>query len=153
MKLLSLIMGLMMSSLAIADSEDCYITLIKDNCWLNYTVAVTVIDQDSKKTVSSITAEKGKAWAREKFKCTPGTTISYIATFSPVFWTADADKKYYSITYWHINPLLETAQVAQGVNLCFPRDFRNVPLPPDATAACRCEPSLVPPIKFERQSS
>lgn len=125
-------------------SITCYYTLAKDNCWTNYDVTVDVIDSRTNKTLTSITAPKGKSWARQTFECEASQKLMYIAQFNPVFWEGDTGKKYNSLNYWSLPDVVKPNEKAWTLSVCYPADFSLVPLPPNNSGNCTCDFTSIP---------
>jgi hypothetical protein len=125
----------------------CYFTLAKDNCWLNYTVNVQVIDAATQKPIASIVVPKGKPWGRVAFTCEASQKLMYQATFTPIFWKSDEGKQFYAQKYWTLPDVANPKDTAWEIPVCFPSAFASVPFPPDAIAACACDFKSIPPIQ------
>lgn len=125
----------------------CYYTLAKDNCWLKYNVTVDVIDSLSAKILTTVTVPAGKPWTRVTFPCeTNGQKLMYRAKFSPVVWESEKGKVYMAKNYWSLPDHVNPGDSAWNVSVCFPSDFSEVPMPPEATASCACDFSTIPVI-------
>lgn len=124
----------------------CYATLVKDTCWTQYDVTVTVLDAMTHKALAVIDAPKGQSWGREPFTCQPGQQLLYTAQFKPTFWQGDENKTYTATSYWSLPKSTSPKESAWNVSICYARDFSEVPMPPGATASCQCQFQKVPPI-------
>ncbi len=125
----------------------CFITLVKDNCWTDYNVTLTLTDARAVKTIATITALQGKTWDRVAFECQPAEAISLKAAFTPVFWEADLGKVYPTRHDWLLPEAIAKGDTAWNIPLCFPADFAEVPLPPNVSGNCKCDMDKVPAIK------
>ena len=126
----------------------CYYTLVKDNCWLNYDVNVDVFDADTSKPLTRVVVPKGQAWSRVAFPChANGQKLIYQAQFSPVFWENDKNKVFSAKDYWLLPNTVNPGDSAWNVPVCFSKDFAEVPMPPEATGACVCDFKSVPEIE------
>lgn len=125
----------------------CYYTLAKDNCWLKYEVTVEVLDAVSANVLTTITVPAGQAWGRVTFPCeTNGQKLMYRAHYSPYFWESEKGKIYSAKRYWSLPNEINPGDSAWNVSVCFPSDFSEVPLPPDAMGTCKCDFSTIPDI-------
>ncbi|MFT4058123.1 MAG: hypothetical protein QM652_01090 [Legionella sp.] len=125
----------------------CYYTLAKDNCWLKYNVSVDVMDAVSAKVLTTVTIPAGQAWSRVTFPCeTNGQKLLYHAQFSPLIWESEKGKIYVSKNYWSLPNGVKPGDSAWNVSVCYPSDFSEVPLPPEATNTCKCDFSSIPEI-------
>lgn len=125
----------------------CYLTLVKDSCWTDYNVTVVVFDVASNASLVSVNIPKGQSWVRQSFTCQPAQSLKYQATFQPAFWESDIGKVYMGMNYWTLPTAVTNNDTAWEVPLCYPAAFSEVPLPPDATANCRCDFTSIPAIK------
>ena len=141
-----LIMGCVWCFIAEAQAFQCFVTISKDNCWTNYTLKVDVSNAANKKIITSITVPQGSSWTRKKFECQAHDAILFTASFSPVFWEADIAKTYLAKKHWILPASVSHGDVAWHLNLCYPAQFAEVPLPPDANGTCACNTDKIPPI-------
>ena len=130
-----------------AHAFPCFITLVKDNCWTDYDVDVTVINVSNEKVLTTIHIPKGESWVRYELPCDPKQTVMFRAVFSPVFWESDAKKVYFGERYWSFPEKIDAGAEAWNMNICFTRHFADVPLPPKASGHCACDMASLPPIK------
>ncbi len=128
-------------------SFTCYYTLVKDNCWTNYDVSVDVIDASNTNKVFSLTVPKGKSWGRVEFSCTAAQSLLYYSRYSPVFWQSEKGKTYPALRNWTLPGKINPGDLAWTIPVCFPADFSQVPLPPDAKGNCKCDFSSIPEPK------
>jgi hypothetical protein len=125
----------------------CYYTLAKDNCWLRYNVSVDVMDALSAKVLTTITVPAGKSWGRVTFSCeTNGQKLMYRARFTPSIWESEKGETYLAKNYWSLPNSVKPGDSAWNVSVCYPSDFSEVPLPPEATGTCKCDFSGIPEI-------
>ncbi|KTD66204.1 hypothetical protein [Legionella spiritensis] len=125
----------------------CFMTLVKDSCWLNYNVKVVVQDAVANKEVLTITVPKGKKWARERFECQPAQKFMYFASFTPTIWENQEDLVYRAKRYWFMPGSIGEGDTAWNIPICYARDFAGTPFPPDATGNCVCDFSDIPEVK------
>lgn len=128
-------------------SLTCYITMAKDNCWKDYNVLVDVQSGATNARIIQLNIPKGQNFARQSFECKPRDNFYYVATFTPVIWEDQAGQKYRSKLYWAIPGNIPADYVVWEVKACYPSDFAQVPITPEATDDCRCDFSSIPPIK------
>lgn len=145
-KVIIMILGASLSVQARAFT--CYLTMVKDSCWINYNVSVTVTDANNLKKVMTVKVPQGQAWARQKFSCTTRESLLFNAAFTPVFWKADLGKTYPARHNWGLPETMEKGKTAWNITVCFKRDFSEVPFPPDATGDCVCDTKNIPEIKL-----
>ncbi len=142
---------LVLSSMILLNSPGwafiCYYTLAKDNCWTNYEVTVDVIDASNLNKVFSLTVPKGKSWGRAEFTCTEAQSLLYYARYSPIFWNSEKGKTYPALRNWTLPGKINPGDLAWTIPVCFPADFSQVPLPPDAKGNCKCDFSNIPEPK------
>ena len=143
-RLFIIIFGLFLSIKAMA--FPCFLTIVKDSCWTKYDVTVSAVNAGTGKDATSVTVPKSEKWKRVKFSCEPEEILTFKAVFSPVFWKSDEGKIYSSRRDWPFPDKIEKEASAWGVTLCYPKDFSEVPLPPDAVGNCVCDKSGIPPI-------
>ena len=124
----------------------CFLTMVKDSCWTNYDVSVTVKNTATNAPVAMITIPKDKSWAREEVTCQPMESFSMEASYSPVFWESDEGKVYPARREWLLPKEIEKGQTAWSLTVCYPAEFSEVPLPPDAKGNCACDTSVIPPV-------
>ena len=129
-----------------AHAFTCYLTLVKDSCWKNYTVHVDVIDANVDKVLTSISVPAGKVWNRIEFECQPSLKMLYAATFSPIFWESDKGKKFYAKRYWTLPDAPKPNESAWDIRVCYPERFSEVPFPPDAIGNCTCDYTDIPDV-------
>ena len=126
----------------------CYYTLAKDNCWLKYNVTVKVMDTLTSKVLTTVTVPAGQAWTRVTFPCeTTGQKLMYSAQFTPSIWDSEKGKEYAAKNYWSLPDTVNPGDIAWNVSVCFPADFSEIPLPPEATGSCKCDFSSIPEVK------
>lgn len=124
----------------------CYYTLAKDNCWNKYNVTVDVMDASTDKILTSVTVPEGQSWTRQTFPCEPGQKLMYRAHFSPMIWESEQGKLYKAKNYWFLPKTVNPKDSAWNLNVCYPSDFSQVPLPPEATGNCQCDLKSIPEI-------
>lgn len=129
----------------------CFITLVKDACWAEYTVTMKVLDASANKTVATIVLPKGKNWGRVEFSCVPQEKFLYLAQFTPAFWQGTENTVYKAQEYISVPATITAKESAWNLPVCFPKDFSGVPMPPTATAPCTCDFSNIPPVPPQPQ--
>lgn len=127
----------------------CYVTVVKDNCWIDYNVTVQIFDDVSKKqVVPEVLIPKGKQWKRNSFECQAKQGLYYQATFTPVIWSGQKPQTYSSKRIWYLPEKIDKeTEVAWNIPICYGNDFSSVPLPPAVSGNCQCDFSKVPAIK------
>ncbi|MCL9683419.1 hypothetical protein [Legionella maioricensis] len=143
----ALIVSLGLSCSGAVWSFPCYYTLVKDSCWTKYNVSVDVIDPATTKKLLTATVPAGKSWIRDTFDCHPAQSLVYIAQFSPVFWKSDEGKKYQGLRNWFLPGEINPGDTAWTITICYPKDFAQVPFPPEADGNCKCDLSAIPPVE------
>ncbi len=128
----------------------CYYTLAKDNCWTDYTVTVDVINSKTGSPLTTVTVPKGEQWSRQMFECEPDLKLMYTARFSPVFWQSDIGKTYSAQNFWSLPSKINPGDSAWNVSVCYPADFSQVPMPPQAIASCKCDFTSIPAIPLKK---
>ncbi|MDP3561861.1 MAG: hypothetical protein Q8R83_06765 [Legionellaceae bacterium] len=129
-----------------AHAFTCYITMVKDSCWKDYNLIVRVSDASTNAESTTITVPAGKLWERQEFECKEKQTLALVAQFNPVFWSGDENKTFPAQRYWKLPDNIESGITGWNVTVCFPKWFADVPLPPHATADCKCDMDSIPPI-------
>jgi len=142
-KLFLWILGLFFS--AWSHAFPCYLTVVKDKCWEDYSVSVDVLDTNEHKKILTAEIAKGAEWTRSSFECSSKQIFDFIAKFSPSFWDRDEDSSYHAKRYL-ILPDAVKGEVAWNITICYPGDFSGVPMPPEANNHCGCDTSNIPPI-------
>ena len=143
-KLLGCIFCFILSTASFA--YPCYIMLVKDSCWTDYDVSISIIDTTKDTPKGHVSVAAGKSWGREKFDCEPKEVLLFAAKFSPVFWGNSEEKVYNAQRYWSLPESILPGQSAWTINLCYPKDFAEVPLPPTANNQCACSMEGIPAV-------
>lgn len=125
----------------------CYITMVKDKCWIDYDVSVNVVDVMTEKLITTMLIPTGKSWERFEFSCNEKQTVLFKATFSPVIWEADEDKAYFGKRYWSFPEEIKKDQTAWNMTICYPEHFAGTPSPANVSGGCGCETSNIPALK------
>lgn len=146
-RLLMLGSSLLCSSISYA--FPCFLTLVKDSCWTDYSVTVTVKDATSNQNLLTVTAPKGQPWVRDTFVCQPNQKLFYSATFEPVFWEGSEGVVYSAIRYWILPNQITDKQKAWEIPICYPAAFASVPFPPKVGGDCQCNFANVPTIPLQ----
>lgn len=132
-----------------AFAVQCYLTIYKASCWLNYNVTVQVSEAESHQSVSKIVIAKGKTWTRVSFPCEPSQTLSMEAQFLPTFWKDSEGRVYNGKRYWSLPKAVTEEGAVWTLEMCFPEAFDGVPYPPEAVGQCKCDPSGIPAVKLK----
>ncbi len=143
-KLVPLLVGLGLSGQVFA--FPCFITMVKDSCWLNYNVTIDVKNAATGKSIMQVIIPQGQAWVRQPFACDMGETLSLSATFNPAIWESEQDKVYVGQHYWGLPKAIGKKEAGWNVTVCFPKEFAEVPMPADAAGKCVCDFSSIPKI-------
>lgn len=145
------LLGLISIFLAItkAYAFPCYVTVAKENCWVDYDVNVTVIDAKTRQPLSAVHIAKGDMWGRASFTCQPGETLMYSATFAPTIWDGEENNVYEALRFWSLPTAPRPKELAWEINVCFAQAFSGVPLPPQASGVCVCDFKSIPPIQAQ----
>lgn len=125
----------------------CFLTMVKDNCWANYNLTVVVTNAATGKLITTVIVPQGQSWTRQQFTCQPADTLSLSATFTPVFWENDKGKIYAAQHNWTFPQTIAAGDTAWNINVCYPLEFAEVPLPPEAGSNCKCDMDNIPPVK------
>ena len=125
----------------------CFLTIAKDNCWLNYDVQVNIADLATSKVAASVLVPKGQTWSRQVFSCQPAQTFAYSATFQPIIWQNQANVVYRAQKYWGLPKTIGPNETAWEMKVCYSGDFTETPLPPESTGHCACDFTVIPPPK------
>lgn len=144
MKYLGLLFGLFISTQTYA--FHCYLTMVKGACWKPYDLTVDLSDADSGKVIKTILVPADQAWIRQEFDCKPGSTLAVEAKFSPVFWDGDDEKTFKGQRYWKLPDVKKEDETGWNVIICFPKQFADVPSPPEASN-CGCFFDNIPKIE------
>ena len=145
LKVLIILLGACLSTQSCA--LPCFLTMVKDNCWTNYTVTVDITNASNGQSVASINVPQGQSWARQEFNCKPADKLSFRASFTPVFWEQDEGKTYSAQRNWSLPETVAKGDTAWNITMCYSSDFSEVPLPPGASGNCACDTSKIPPVK------
>lgn len=145
MKYIGVLLGLFLSAQGYA--FNCYLTMVKAECWKAYDLTVEASDAATGKAIKTVMVPEDNLWSREAFECRPGTTISLVAQFSPVFWTGQENKTYPGKRFWKLPNKIRRGETGWNVTVCYPKDFSDVPAPPDANINCTCDLKSIPKIE------
>lgn len=104
-----------------------------------YDVKVDVLDASTNKQLVSVEVPMGSNEKRVSFECSLHETLTMNAQFSPVFWAKDEGKVFSAERYLQLPETMKKGEVAWELQVCFPKMFANVPMPPEATAHCECQ--------------
>lgn len=124
----------------------CYLTIAKDSCWINYNLTVSAYDSLTNKKLVSVLIPTGKSWEREKFSCKEGTTLRFQAQFTPIFWQDDEEKIFYGSKFFALPREVSKTDTAWNITQCYPEQFSEVPMPPEADNKCACNLDKIPAI-------
>lgn len=113
---------------------------MKSDCWKDYTVNISVTNNNTHKPVfKNISLKKGELWSRHEFECNAREGLVYKATFSPAIWKDDAGHVYSAKRIWFMPMEVEKNVGAWNIPLCFPVHFSGVPMPLNVNKACDCK--------------
>lgn len=126
----------------------CFMTVVKGACWRNYEVNVSITDPLYKKEFATVTIPKGKLWGRSSFNCEPGLAFSYKAFFNPPIWADDEKKPYFARERHNLPQAPNPTESGWNILVCYPKDFSEIPYPPDAHEKCDCDFRTVPPVNL-----
>lgn len=142
------VVGLLLSQHLLA--FNCYVTMVKDNCWLNYDVTVTILDTSTNQPVTVVTVPKGQSWVRQQFVCQANQNLLYTAKFSPNVWDGTGNVVYPAKKFWALPTIIRAGETAWEIPICFADAFAQVPASSTAIGVCQCNfteiPALVPPV-------
>lgn len=127
---------------------DCYFTVAKDNCWLNYDVKINIINNALDRTIAVVDIPKGESWKRVRMQCEPKQSFRFLATYSPEFWVGQEGKKYSGKRRISLPLTIKKDEIAWNIPICYMADFIGVPIPPAANKACLCDWSKIMPVKM-----
>jgi hypothetical protein len=142
--------GFVLSAMLLAQNASafpCFITLVKDSCWVKYNVTVDVINAADNSVLLTISLPKGKKWSRKSFDAETKQRFMLRARFEPAFWETEAGTEYFAKRYWSLPEVIEGETMAWNVGACYPEDFASVPMPPDAGSDCTCDRREIPAPK------
>jgi hypothetical protein len=139
-------MGLISLSFQI-HAVECYITLIKDQCWKDYQVHLNIIDMSTHTNQLEIDLPKGEMWTRKKFDCQPGQIFNKSASFSPAIWQGDEQKEFASSAKINLPPSAPKEGAIWSIDICFPEGFSKVPTPVKDVGHCGCDKTNIPELK------
>ncbi len=151
MKIKLIFLGLCVLMSTSSYAFKCFITAAKDNCWIDYNVTIQVVDLASANKITSISIPKGKAWVRVETQCEPSQELKMQAEFNPVFWQSDKGKTYNAKQYWQLPSAIKKGEAAWNLDICYPANFAQVPLPPSAVSNCICDFTKIPKAPLQKQ--
>lgn len=124
----------------------CYVTFIKDQCYADYNVHLSINDSHSKRSLVELDLPQSKFWIRQAFDCQPNQVVTIASSFTPAIWEADAGKQFFG-THFTQFPDIEPPQgTIWAMDVCFPSQFSKVPSPPKITGTCGCDKTSIPPL-------
>lgn len=145
-------LGILLSTLLFSQQTlaiNCYLTMVKGDCWISYDLTVDILDAHTAKAIKTVVVPANQAWIRQEFDCKPGDKIAFEAKFSPVFWEGDDDKTFKGQRHWKLPDVIKKGETGWNVPVCFPEHFADVPAPPTGNSNCHCNftniPKVVPP--------
>lgn len=138
---------LSMALIAQVQAFPCYITMVKDKCWVDYDVSVNVVDVMNEKLITTMLIPVGKSWERFQFSCNERQTVLFKATFSPAIWESDEDKVYYGKRFWSFPDEIREGHTAWNMTICYPEHFAGTPSPVYLPGGCGCDTSGIPAVK------
>lgn len=129
-----------------ASAFNCFLTLVKDSCWTDYSVTVDLTNMMTSKSMIKATAPKGKTYIRQAFQCEADTSFDFSATFLPIIWEADKGRVYKGKVSWALPKKLTKGDTAWNITMCFPEQFTAVPAPVTSTGNCICDTTHLPAV-------
>ncbi len=129
-----------------AQAFPCFITMVKGECWKDYTVTVDVLDAENDKILMTLIIPNGRSWTRQSFEAHTKQRFMLRARFSPAFWKTEEGREYYAKRYWSLPEVVEGETIAWNVGACFPENFSGVPTPPHAGSNCACDKREIPQV-------
>ncbi len=127
-------------------AAECYVTLVKAECWKGYQVDLKITQSDGKE-VGSIFIAKDKTWGRTNFPCDAGNVLASDISFAPPIWQNEVGVRYKSNRFWN----LPTTEAVKGtifaINMCFPGEFAKIPEVPNANTSCDCSMEGIPAVE------
>lgn len=131
---------------SVSFAVQCYVTLVKAECWKNYQIDINTTQSDGK-VVGKILIPKDKMWGRIDFPCDAGDVLASDVSFDPPIWVNQKGMRYKSNRFWS----LPAADPVNGsiftINMCFPGDFAKLPVSTDTNSSCDCSMEGIPPVK------
>lgn len=118
----------------------CQLHVLKDSCFHNYDVTVDVYLQGAPARLFDIPIVRGQDEGLREFNCEPDQIYELKARFAPAFWQGEENRIYAQRTYMRLPQNFPANTGVWKLTTCFGRDFIGVPLPPEASSQCRCEP-------------
>ena len=148
MKRITVLSAIILSIIGIPEASafTCFLTLVKNSCWVDYNVNVDVTDASTSKSILTGTVLKGKLWSRTKFACEAGQAFNYTATFSPIIWESDKGKHYPGKSTWSLPAEIKKGDTAWNITVCYPEEFSEVPYPITNVTKCVCNNQNLPPV-------
>lgn len=120
--------------------------MVKSKCWADYEISTNITDANSGEQLLSIIIPDNKLWIRKKFECHAGQSLNYTASFDPVFWASDQGKIFNGAQQTKLPDHINADETAWNITICYPTQFENIPMPPEAKSSCTCDLSQVPPV-------
>jgi hypothetical protein len=130
--------------LTLAHAVPCVFTVIKSDCWGDYKVQVTLSDRNANVPLHTFDLQKNDYFQRIQMDCRPSQVIAAQAQFSPPIFNGDTGKMYNANVFWMIPVVTTEPGAGWSYNICFSKDFANVPFPLGVTGNCDCDFSRVP---------
>lgn len=126
-------------------SVNCVATIVKDSCWKDFQVDVSIYDSITNSLLTTITVPKDKSWARGLFSCQPNQVFRILGVYSPSIFENENTQVYMkrNITLPSIAPKIG---VEWAFNICFGVDFAKLPLPPTSLGNCQCQFDQIPEV-------
>lgn len=118
----------------------CQLHVLKDSCFHNYDVTVEVYLQGAPARLFDIPIVRGQDEGLREFACEADEIYELKARFAPAFWQGDENRVYAQRNYMRLPSHFPANTRVWKLTTCFGRDFIGVPLPPEASSQCRCEP-------------
>lgn len=143
------ILLLMISPFLHAKDAICYLTAAKADCWKDYKVTIFIIESEKRQHIASLMIPQDKLWGRMSFPCKLGVNFTYEAEYAPAIWQNDKEKRFKYNKILQIKPDMPEDSAALSLDVCFPKDFLNTPVPMSRSKACRCNLEDIPPVKMK----
>jgi len=140
------ILTLTLGATSAALAFPCFLTVVKDRCWAEYNVSVTVYNTKDDASLMTVVVPKGKSWMRKSFVCEHAQKLRFAASFTPNIWETDKGVVFAAKSYWTLPETIPLKDTAWEIPICYPDAFPGVPFPPRATGRCGCDFSVVTPI-------
>jgi hypothetical protein len=130
----------------ISFAAECYVTLVKADCWKGYQVDLNITKSDGK-VVGKILIPKDKTWGRIDFPCNAGDVLASDISFDPPIWKHQVGLRFKSKRFWNLPATEADKGTLFAINMCFPGEFAQIPQAPNANTSCDCSMEGIPPVE------